>query len=464
MAGEDLFDSVPNEQTVWQRTADPYEGDNPAKDMPYMGRQGIDNGVWSNVIKPTAYEYGGRRGGAESEENRYAGLAAAADARKGPSVYSADYKGDRTMDSWDRNSQYQANELQRQAALGNAPSAAQIQMQQGLGQAVQQQASLAAGARGGGANLAAAQQVAAAQGANMSGNAIQSMGALRAQEMANARGAYMAGTNQIRGADQGRMQQSGQMGIAQGQADIATRGQNDARNLGYEGFRRGVFQDQLGAQGAGEAANAGVYQSNADRAQRASDHSDAERDKYIGAATSAGGALLMASDMSLKKNVQPANGLAGAAVAGAASQAAARSLGGTEPITFDYKEGGGHRVLGTSANALEKTPYGSQVVQKTPDGKRAINVPGATSMLLAAGADQEHRLRALESGTTQPNVVGTYGGKPIYDYNGHQSMVAPPAVVPLTAPPPEFIYPDGEGPGLTGAREMQASLSPRGGR
>lgn len=92
--------------------------------------------------------------------------------------------------------QANAMELQRQAAMGRAPSFAQLQMRQGLDQSLGAQQGIAGSARGAGA-LALA-------GGNMAGNAaaLQNQGAmnssmLRAQEMANARGAYGDMSNQV---------------------------------------------------------------------------------------------------------------------------------------------------------------------------------------------------------------------------------------------------------------------------
>lgn len=76
-----------------------------------------------------------------------------------------------------------------QAAAGNMPSAAQIQMQQGMQQALASQRAQAASARGPGA-LAMAQQQAAGNTANAQLQNNAAMGAQRAQEMAAAQQAY----------------------------------------------------------------------------------------------------------------------------------------------------------------------------------------------------------------------------------------------------------------------------------
>lgn len=74
----------------------------------------------------------------------------------------------------------------RQAAAGNVPSAAMIQQKQGVNDAINSQAALAASARGG--NLAAAMRGAQAAGAGIQSQGIANNAALRANEMATARG------------------------------------------------------------------------------------------------------------------------------------------------------------------------------------------------------------------------------------------------------------------------------------
>jgi hypothetical protein len=73
-----------------------------------------------------------------------------------------------------------------QAAQGSVPSAAQNQQTQGIGQAIQSQAAMAAAARGG--NLAAAMRGAQAAGSGIQAQGIANNAALRANEMATARG------------------------------------------------------------------------------------------------------------------------------------------------------------------------------------------------------------------------------------------------------------------------------------
>jgi hypothetical protein len=148
---------------------------------------------------------------AQSEADRYRGLAGAADQR-GDVQGRADMQG--------------AVGLARTAAEGNAPSVAQMQLRQGMDQANAQAAGMAAGARGGGGNLAlAARQAQMQQGQNaMATNQQNAM--LRATEMAQARQQYMQGAQGL------------------GQMDLASRQMNDARNQYYEGGLQRIYGAQ----------------------------------------------------------------------------------------------------------------------------------------------------------------------------------------------------------------------------
>lgn len=80
--------------------------------------------------------------------------------------------------------------LAESAALGQQPSAAAIQQQQGLEDAMRAQLSLAASARGGPGAQIAAQRAAARNTADLQQRGVRDAAALRAQEMAQARGQF----------------------------------------------------------------------------------------------------------------------------------------------------------------------------------------------------------------------------------------------------------------------------------
>ena len=110
-----------------------------------------------------------------------------------------------------RQGQMQSMGLLQDAAYGNAPSAAQMQLMAGADQAMSAQMG-AANALRGGFNPAAVRN-AQIQGAGIQAQANQQAGILRAQEMAQARGQYFDASNAIRVGDQN--QQQLQMGMQQ---------------------------------------------------------------------------------------------------------------------------------------------------------------------------------------------------------------------------------------------------------
>lgn len=92
--------------------------------------------------------------------------------------------------------QQRALGLAEDAAMGRAPSVAEIQGQQQLQQALQSQLAMAARARGG--NMSLALRSAGQSAAQMQGQAAQSAAMLRAQEMATARDQFARGSQGAR--------------------------------------------------------------------------------------------------------------------------------------------------------------------------------------------------------------------------------------------------------------------------
>lgn len=79
--------------------------------------------------------------------------------------------------------------------------------------------------------------------------------------------------------------------------------------------------------------------------------------------------------------------------------ASEQMLDGLQPYAFNYKPGAGEdpgqRRFGIMAQDLEKSPMGASIVTDTPTGKMVDN-KHATGVLLAASADMNDRLKALE--------------------------------------------------------------------
>lgn len=158
--------------------------------------------------------------------------------------------------------QNNALSLSQAAAQGNAPSVAQIQQQRAFQDAAKQQLAMAAAARGGGANLAAAQRNAALQGSELMGQSAQANAMLRAQEMATARDQF----GQLAGAARGQdLSQAGQMSDAAaraGQLGATTALQGAATNLQGGQLNLAGQQANIGALTAGSDALSKGYNTN----------------------------------------------------------------------------------------------------------------------------------------------------------------------------------------------------------
>ncbi len=211
--------------------------------------------------------------GAQDAANRYQGMGAAAGGNAAPQAnydVANHYSG---MGDQARDSQGNALGMMQSAAQGNQPSAAAIQMQQGNDAAVANQMSMAAGARGAGA-MAGAQQQAMGNASQMSTQNQNNMGALRAQEMASARGAYgnmatgmrsgdlaaqgaAANQSQFQSQMQGQqnaLNQQGQMGYEQMGYNV-NNAQLGAR-MGYQGFNQDQWKAQAGMDASSRDASA----------------------------------------------------------------------------------------------------------------------------------------------------------------------------------------------------------------
>lgn len=120
-----------------------------------------------------------------------------------------------TMQS--RGSQMDALEMARQAALGNTPSAAQMQLQSGFDRAIAGQMAMLASQRGG--FNPAAQRAAQFNAADLTSTAARESAMLRANESAQARSQFLDAAGQLRNAD-------GSLAVAQGQISSSLEAQN----------------------------------------------------------------------------------------------------------------------------------------------------------------------------------------------------------------------------------------------
>lgn len=204
------------------------------------------------------YEYGGRAGAADARAGMYDGLAHGAALREGAQADYAAANADRAQAQQARAQQAQALDLQRQAALGQAPSVAQLQMVAGMDQAMRGQEAQRASARGA-AGVAMADYGAAANIAATQQATNQQMGILRAQEMATARDAYMQGATGIRGMDYQAAQQAAAMAQFQTEQEMRQREMNDRQQMGMYSMAEGVRGLQMQGNLQQQSAMANAY-------------------------------------------------------------------------------------------------------------------------------------------------------------------------------------------------------------
>lgn len=142
-----------------------------------------------------------------------------------------------------------AEALYRKAAMGEGPSAAQAMLNQNLGLSNQQAMALAAGARGGGGNLALAQRAAVQQQGQNAMQAANQAAMLRAQEQqAGMQGFSQAEQARRQAAMQG-LYQAGQFGIGAGHLGMqGAQMQQRAQELELERARAAGAADAAKAQ------------------------------------------------------------------------------------------------------------------------------------------------------------------------------------------------------------------------
>jgi hypothetical protein len=243
-----------------QRLQDKIHGTNLAADMKLYE---YDTGTFGQEVEGLAAKARGaataRGVKAQSYEEQMAKIAREVATREGP-------KMDMARANEARARGLEAIGMQSEAALGGAPSAAQIQGFQAMDEAVRMQQAQIAGARGP-SGLTMAQQAA---GAGLAGQQLQATGATglaRAQETAAARSGMGGLATGMRDMDYGGAMR--QADLEMQQRDLNARAQMEALRMGtqggleyrgiglqdeleYERMRQEVFEQQLQAQMAME--------------------------------------------------------------------------------------------------------------------------------------------------------------------------------------------------------------------
>lgn len=295
-----------------------------------------------------------------------------------------------------RDQQNEAVRLQRQAALGNTPSVAQLQQQQGIDAAQRSQASMAASARGGGLARAAAQRQAMANAGDLQTQAVGQSAQLRAQEMAQARAAYGQQTSALRSQDQG--QQQLEAGMAQYQSDqqMKQRALNDQMTQGtWQLGQNASMADQKGTieynrQNSENWATEGSINA---KINMENSKLEANKNNAVWEGITGAGKNLMSAGMSderEKEDVKPAD------------KQVKLFLDSLKAHEYKYKNPlakgaapGEH--VSVMAQELEKSKLGKKMVEKDSEsGNKMVDYGSGLPVMLAALASINKRQNELE--------------------------------------------------------------------
>lgn len=238
-----------------------------------------------------APQYATQQGSDQQAQQRYQQMGAAGATQNSWDLPTRDA---RTQENQTRGSQMGALNLQQQAAMGNAPSAAQNMAQSQIDNGINSQMAMAASARGGPLAVASAQRQAAMQGAMSQQQGVAQIGALRAQEMSDARGQYMQGASGIRGQDLQNTQMMGNFGMQQ-------QGLNNQNQLGYEQLGYNVGNSNLNAQLQAHQLQQQQQQFNDGQSQHQEDHGW----DLVGGVISGVAGAVTHSDVRVKHDVVP---------------------------------------------------------------------------------------------------------------------------------------------------------------
>jgi len=200
------------------------------------------------------------RGSAQGEADRSRRIASESDTRGAYQLQFGKALANEQNNVGARQQQLQAQGLLRSAALGGAPSRAEIESGQVANNSLEGALATTAGQRRGGQ---AGQTIGAQAGQQLQG-AAQGIGA-RSQEMGAARGGLIGANQTIRAGDYSAQGLAQQRAIAQGRMQTAQERLNDARKMAYEQRGFGALKaqqegqlsrEEIEAQRSGAAARA----------------------------------------------------------------------------------------------------------------------------------------------------------------------------------------------------------------
>lgn len=280
----------------------------------------------------------------------------------------------------------------RDMVEGKGPSVAQKQAQMQAEQNIAAQMGMAAQGRGG--NLAAAQRQASSIGAGMQAQTNMQSAMLRAQEQEAAMGGFAGMANQMSAQDQQeklayeQLLAQNQLGFAGTEVDwrlgrgaliLQAEQQKHQRNMAWANWASGLVGGIMG----------GASSMNSDERVK-------ENIEQYGPEERAGIASIGDQEaiMLAEKAVEQGGGGKGIARTQADVADALANIGS---YTYDYKPGAGPpgQRVGPMAQDLRAMPATQGVVFDTPEGL-AVDTGGLAALGVAASADQERRLQALE--------------------------------------------------------------------
>lgn len=299
------------------------------------------------------------------------------------------------------------------AANGTAPSAAEIQGQKALADAVQAQRSSAVNMRG--VSPALANHLAAQGAAAVQAGAVGDAAALRAQEQAAARGAFATALSQTRAQDLSgsQLQQNAaltnagfqqqtvlanaanqqQAAMANQSATLQNQAQLDQLTQYYTqagiSIDQAQFMAQMELQRMKQQGQMGADQINAGVASGNAQNAAAITGGVISAAGSAGAAML--SDERTKEDVDRED----------TGKQVDSFLEALDSASWRYKDGFGEdskrRRFGVMAQSLAKTEVGRAMVDEGEDGLLRVDTTRGFGAVLAAQRRLHDRIKDLES-------------------------------------------------------------------
>lgn len=395
-----------------------------------------------------AFRYGGFDGAAQIDRNRFVGNAAGAQNyadvvrdRGGPQVNYGQADQDRSAgQAYGQQAgasigqQQHASDLARQAAEGTAPSAAELLMRRGNDEAMQNSLRMAAGARGPAA-LAGAQSNALDANAMQSQRSVNDIGAMRAQEMAQARGQYIGASQNVYASQANqRAQELQQQGLDAQQAQYQANLEMEQRRLndttymglgqqaqGWERLGYDVNQAQLSANEAmyGQRNQAGMNE--AQLAQQRSEQSDRNYWNTVGAVTGgvsggmSGLATQNSSDIRGKRDIADAGTSANVAKIGSALGSQMRlAYGAPSPLNAAVARSGGTPAAlqplsyDSQAGIYRGDPYGGGTGALAPAAADTIVVPEMTIT-----SDKAAKEAAYSAGIAAGAEAASRAGRPV---------------------------------------------------